>query len=414
MSPRDLARTRKTYGSFRSPPIYEASAPGDTYIISGGVGSGGDVSASYILVTGTSSLPNSRALLAGTGLIGSDGGAGASYSLGINNAVVATVSGATFTGGVSVDSTHKSVAQKGSDVFFYVSGTVGGAAASSKKAAFGGDVVVSGSLQVGSGSVTIRSSSIEFSPTVTLEKSGSYLLYKNGTSPVADILGTKESISIDLTGLMSYSLDARECRESVIAFTGAPIPPSGYTYVNINDIATPADGHRFTFYNLSNTVIAINDQYREFYIDKLGIPSSFLWLDSNYPWLVPVSRSEPYYALNNDHAGTGDIIYWSAVGFQILPTGSVGQVLTVNSSSSSPIKWTSAHGYTLSFSQANLAGTVLPVTHSLGNKFNTVQVYNNSDTAVFGGTIRAKTDNTLEVDLSTYAPLTGSWVIVVR
>jgi hypothetical protein len=96
MSPRDLSRTRKTYGAFRSAPIYEETPAGDTYIISGG--DGGDVSASYILVTGTSSLPNNRALLAGTGLLGSDGGAGASYSLGINNAVVATVSGTTFTG----------------------------------------------------------------------------------------------------------------------------------------------------------------------------------------------------------------------------------------------------------------------------------------------------------------------------
>lgn len=60
-----------------------------------------DVSASYITVGVTGSLPNERSLSAGTGVSLSDGGAGSTISVGINNNVVATVSGTRFTGAVS-------------------------------------------------------------------------------------------------------------------------------------------------------------------------------------------------------------------------------------------------------------------------------------------------------------------------
>lgn len=60
-----------------------------------------DVSASYVTIGNTGSLPNERALSAGTGLLITDAGAGSTVSLGINNNVVATVSGTTFTGPVS-------------------------------------------------------------------------------------------------------------------------------------------------------------------------------------------------------------------------------------------------------------------------------------------------------------------------
>ena len=60
-----------------------------------------DVSASYVTIGNTGSLPNERALVAGTGLTLADGGAGSTVSLGINNNVVATLSGSVFTGVVS-------------------------------------------------------------------------------------------------------------------------------------------------------------------------------------------------------------------------------------------------------------------------------------------------------------------------
>jgi hypothetical protein len=63
-------------------------------------GSGGDPYPSYLVLTTTASLANDRAFVAGTGLSSTDGGAGGNYTLAINNAVVATLTGSTFSGPV--------------------------------------------------------------------------------------------------------------------------------------------------------------------------------------------------------------------------------------------------------------------------------------------------------------------------
>lgn len=66
----------------------------------GGVGGGADREASYILIGNTGSLPNERALTAGTGIDFTDGGAGGAFTASIDNDVVATLSGSTFSGAV--------------------------------------------------------------------------------------------------------------------------------------------------------------------------------------------------------------------------------------------------------------------------------------------------------------------------
>ena len=60
-----------------------------------------DVSASYITIGNTGSLPNERSLTAGTGLTLTDGGANSTATFAINNSVVATLTGSVFTGVVS-------------------------------------------------------------------------------------------------------------------------------------------------------------------------------------------------------------------------------------------------------------------------------------------------------------------------
>lgn len=62
---------------------------------------GGDKGAQYLTLANTASLDNERLFTPGTGLLGTDAGANSSYTLAINNNVVATVSGTTFTGPVS-------------------------------------------------------------------------------------------------------------------------------------------------------------------------------------------------------------------------------------------------------------------------------------------------------------------------
>jgi len=60
------------------------------------------VDAQYVTLATNGTLTNERVLTAGTGLTLTDGGAGGNATLAINNSVVATVSGSTFTGAVRV------------------------------------------------------------------------------------------------------------------------------------------------------------------------------------------------------------------------------------------------------------------------------------------------------------------------
>lgn len=63
-----------------------------------GGGSGAPTDASYVTLGTNASLSNERVLTPGTGLLGSDAGANGNYTLSINNNVVATTSGSTFSG----------------------------------------------------------------------------------------------------------------------------------------------------------------------------------------------------------------------------------------------------------------------------------------------------------------------------
>jgi hypothetical protein len=65
---------------------------------SGGAGSGAPTSAQYITLATDATLSAERVFTPGTGLIATDGGAGSTYTLNVNNSVVATISGSTFTG----------------------------------------------------------------------------------------------------------------------------------------------------------------------------------------------------------------------------------------------------------------------------------------------------------------------------
>ena len=58
------------------------------------------VSAAYVTIGNDATLTNERALTAGTGLNLTDGGANSTVTLGIDDSVVATISGSTFTGAV--------------------------------------------------------------------------------------------------------------------------------------------------------------------------------------------------------------------------------------------------------------------------------------------------------------------------
>lgn len=186
-----------------------------------------DVSASYVVIGATGSLPNERFLYAGTGVVLTDNGPGLGIGYSINDGVVATISGTRFTGPVNasggltgslqrlstgetymvagggINITSQSNGQivisssqgtgasawidgnnkvkttssisisggntyadyVGSDVYFYVSGTVGipsGSANARRISVLGGDVVISGSLSTNNNSVVINNNQIRY------------------------------------------------------------------------------------------------------------------------------------------------------------------------------------------------------------------------------------------------------------
>lgn len=107
----------------------------------GGGGGGADPEAQYLVLAITSSLANERALTIGSGIKGADSGAGGNYTLSIDDSIVATVSGSTFTGAVKFNQ---------------------GLTGSLTKLANGSDYLISGggiSITTGSnGSITISNS----------------------------------------------------------------------------------------------------------------------------------------------------------------------------------------------------------------------------------------------------------------
>lgn len=203
--------------------------------------------ASYITVTNEPALTGERALVAGNGLLSTDAGANSSFTLFINDNIVATVSGTRFTGivraagglsgslqtldsgisyliagtgisiftssngqitisspwtnngtslmttsSVSIDGQGRFPSSIGSDVYFFVSGTVGvpsGGVNARRVAAFGGDVRITGSLTVGSGSSTLTGNDLQLGGFGTrVEKSGADMKFYDLNNPQGQTL----------------------------------------------------------------------------------------------------------------------------------------------------------------------------------------------------------------------------------
>jgi hypothetical protein len=73
---------------------------------------------------------------------------------------------------------------------------------------------------------------------------------------------------------------------------------------------------------------------------------------------------------------------------------------------------TTTESFFQSFTSASLSAGVLTVTHNLGNKFATVQVYNDSDQMVVPDQITLSDANELTVDLSSFT-VNNTWTVVV-
>ena len=168
--------------------ITDAGAGSTVTISATGGGGGAPTDASYIVLSSNGTLTSERVLTAGTGISitddgpggnltiaatgGGGGGGGTSYFDSTTVGSIFTSASVVFRGNETIDAPS----DKGTDVFFYVSGSATTDNSSTNKTLFGGDVRISGSLTVGSGSVTITSNDIQFGSSANkLELSGSNL-----------------------------------------------------------------------------------------------------------------------------------------------------------------------------------------------------------------------------------------------
>jgi len=78
-----------------------------------------------------------------------------------------------------------------------------------------------------------------------------------------------------------------------------------------------------------------------------------------------------------------------------------------SSSSSSPMS------YTEEFVNGDLSSSILTVTHNLGQATVAVQVFNNSRQNLLPDLITLTNSNTASVDLTSFAPITGTWSVII-
>jgi hypothetical protein len=105
--------------------LYSNSVLVDTDEATSG-GSGGaavDAGASYVVLSATGSLDNERVLTPGVGLRAADAGANGTYTLAIEDNIVATVSGTVFTGRISTPQLTGSLTKTQAGLSAFVAGT---------------------------------------------------------------------------------------------------------------------------------------------------------------------------------------------------------------------------------------------------------------------------------------------------
>ena len=121
----------------------------DVVITEAGGTGGADPAAQYLVLQATGSLSAERVFTDGVGIDSSDAGAGAAFTVGIDNSVVATLTGSQFSGNVGVTGSF-TVGGKplpGTDTNFFISGSIHSIGTSIKgTSVFGGDVLASGSV----------------------------------------------------------------------------------------------------------------------------------------------------------------------------------------------------------------------------------------------------------------------------
>lgn len=241
------------------------------------------------------------------------------------------------TSSVAIDGTSAYAPTKGTDVYLWVSGTTGLTGASAKVSVFGGDVRVSGTLSVGTGTVQITSNDIQFGSSTRLWKSGSFILAQVTGGLAPNIIGPVQHRIIDVTGVTDEHIPTpADTRQGSLIYTGSPtVSPAlnNRFYITFGGGNYPPEGSLFVIVNRTDKTLYVNDP-------AVGVVlppsySSVFCYDSNHGELTPLRT--PIDALADPAATAevpgGSIIYKSQFGYwTTLPTGSANQSLILSQS----------------------------------------------------------------------------------
>lgn len=102
----------------------------------------------------------------------------------------------------------------------------------------------------------------------------------------------------------------------------------------------------------------------------------------------------------------GDMIIRGESATTRLAKGTSGQVLTMGANEP---EWVSKSTATASFANADLSSGVYRFNHALGIKYITIAIYDNSDKIITPDEITAIDTNNIDIDLSSFAPITGDY-----
>ena len=108
----------------------------------------------------------------------------------------------------------------------------------------------------------------------------------------------------------------------------------------------------------------------------------------------------------------GDILYFNGTNWVRLAPGTSGQVLQTNGAAANP-SWVTKTSV-LAFTNATLSAGVLTHTHSLGQQYVNVQVYDNTDKLIHPDNITLTSTSVSTIDLSSFGTLTGTWHSIIQ
>ena len=392
--------------------------------ISSSAAGDGDSSAQYLVLAATGSLSAERVFTAGTGISTTDAGAGAAYTIAVDNSVVATISGSTFTGAVKFNSglsgslTHladgtsyliagsNTTIATGSSGAITISsaGSIDGSGAANRIATWSdsntltsdadftwngslldvqGDANINGTLVVNQSGAdkNFRVESLNKSSALVVDGETDQVLLFSGS--LSDAAGHGSSASdpdprafTDTNFFVSGSIDSRGTSRRGTSVFGGDVVVTGAMYVS-----NPGTGQNVTFYGQDSDAVGmqwIHDTY-EHGVLRLGQPDHGVDLQvygetsGKYLWW---NQDEDLLAIAGKITHTaGDVVFNESAGDNDFRVESAGEdeALFLDASSNTLYVNKGSTGFTTVIKNTNnevfRAGAGGAIFNEYGNKF---------------------------------------------